>query len=107
MSTVKRLFIPLKTEYYRQFEAGTKTKELRLYGPQWNERTCVVGRPVTIALGYGKKHRMSGVVAGFEKVWAYNLDEQSRAAVKAVYYTLDKEMAVITLADLTPGDITT
>jgi hypothetical protein len=59
------LFIPLKAEYYREFACGMKTTEYRLYGPRWNERTCVIGRPVTLSLGYGKRERLRGTVAGF------------------------------------------
>ncbi|WP_257306254.1 hypothetical protein [Geothrix campi] len=59
------LFIPLKREYFEAFKAGTKTEEFRPYGRRWNERTCPVGRAVTLSLGYGKSHRMTGVVTGF------------------------------------------
>jgi hypothetical protein len=62
---MKPLFIPLKTEYYRDFECGMKTVEYRLYGPRWNERTCQPGRAVTLSLGYGKRERLHGIVAGF------------------------------------------
>jgi len=58
------LFIPLKAEYYRDFACGMKTIEYRLYGPRWNERTCKPGRPVTLSLGYGKRERLHGRVAG-------------------------------------------
>lgn len=61
----KPLFIPLKTEYYRDFENGTKTTEYRLHGPRWNRRTCTIGRPVTLSLGYGKRERLHGTVTGF------------------------------------------
>ena len=66
-TTEKPLFLPLKTEYYRAFEDGTKTTEFRRYGKSWNERTCRVGRRVVISHGYGKQSRLSGVVVGFEK----------------------------------------
>lgn len=62
---MKPLFIPLKREYFEAFQAGTKLEEFRPYGPRWNERTCPVGRPVVLSLGYGRAHRMAGVVAGF------------------------------------------
>lgn len=58
----KDLFIPLKTEYYNQFVSGEKNCELRLEGPRWNERTCFQGRGVVVSKGYGKAHRMKGVV---------------------------------------------
>ena len=62
---MKPLFIPLKTEYFRAFQSGTKAVEYRQYGPRWNERTCAVGRPVVLSHGYGKRERLQGVVSGF------------------------------------------
>ena len=62
---MKPLFIPLNTEYYRAFERGEKTTEYRLYGPRWNEKTCTLGRRVTLSLGYGKKNRLYGTVTAF------------------------------------------
>lgn len=61
------LFVPLKTEYYEAFRDGSKTVEYRKYGPGWNERTCRVGRLVVLSKGYGKAHRMNGVITGFSK----------------------------------------
>jgi len=55
---MKPIFIPLKTEYYEAFEDGSKTEELRLYGPRWNEKTCTVGRQVILSKGYGKYARL-------------------------------------------------
>lgn len=49
---MKPLFIPLKTEWFRAFERGTKKTEFRLYGPRWNESTVIPGRPVTLSHGY-------------------------------------------------------
>ena len=57
---MKPLFIPLKKEYFAQFEQGQKTAEYRLYGPRWNENTCLPGRPVTLSCGYGKQKRLKG-----------------------------------------------
>lgn len=62
---MKSLFIPLKREYYEKFESGEKWVELRPYGKRWNEHTCFEGRPVVLSLGYGKKHRLTGVVVSF------------------------------------------
>lgn len=62
---MKPLFIPLKTEYFRAFQSGTKEVEYRQYGSRWNERTCQVGRPVVLSHGYGKRERLQGVVSGF------------------------------------------
>jgi hypothetical protein len=66
MST-KALFIPLKREYFQAFKNGTKNTEFRPYGPRWNERTCWVGRPVVLSLGYGKAHRLAGRVVALER----------------------------------------
>jgi hypothetical protein len=63
---MKPLFIPLYTEFYEEFKNGTKNIEFRAYGPRWNEKTCVVGRPVVLSKGYGKQNRLNGVVADFE-----------------------------------------
>lgn len=57
------VFIPLKTEYYEAFCDGSKTVEYRQYGPRWNERTCQVGRRVTISKGYGKQTDWRGVAS--------------------------------------------
>lgn len=73
----KPLFIPLKTAWFRQFEAGTKDIEYRAYGPRWNERTCRVGRKATVSHGYSGK-RMGKVVAAFEKLPAADAPEAAR-----------------------------
>ena len=61
---MRPLFIPLKTEFFLAFEAGTKTIEYRPYGPRWNERTCTVGRDVLLSHGYGTKRRLRAKVVG-------------------------------------------
>ncbi len=70
---MKPLFIPLKTEFFEAFEKGTKTVEYRKYGPRWNEKTCEVGRAVTLSHGYGTKRRLQGVVKGFTKKLAIKM----------------------------------
>ena len=50
MSDSKPLFVPLKTQYYEAFVAGTKDTEYRKHGPRWNADTCKVGREVTLTL---------------------------------------------------------
>jgi hypothetical protein len=59
------LFIPLKKEWYKEFENGTKTVEYRKHGPRWNERTCTIGRRAIISNGYGKQNRLEGTVKKF------------------------------------------
>ena len=61
----KPLFIPLKREFFEAFASGTKAEEYRLEGPRWNARTCAIGRPVVLSLGYGKARRLSGRVVGY------------------------------------------
>lgn len=61
------LFIPLKREYFEAFERGDKKHEYRPYGVRWNEKTCPVGRRVTLSLGYGRQRRLNGKVVSFEK----------------------------------------
>ena len=62
---MKPLFIPLKREYFEAFRAATKTDEFRPHGAWWNSRTCWVGRPVVLSLGYGKAHRLTGTITSF------------------------------------------
>lgn len=70
------LFVPLKREYYERFRDGEKAVEFRPYGPRWNERTCVAGRRVVLSLGYGQRHRMTGIVTSFRVA-----DESERAEI--------------------------
>ena len=61
------LFVPLRREWFEAFEKGHKTFEYRPYGPRWNERTCAIGRRVTLSLGYGKQRRLRGTIVSFER----------------------------------------
>lgn len=63
----KPLFIPLKREYFEAFLEGRKTIEYRPFGARWNEKTCIVGRPVLLSLGYGKQHRLQGRITRLVK----------------------------------------
>lgn len=91
------LFIPLKTEYFEAFESGLKTDELRLYGPRWNELTCVPGRAVVLSKGYGKKSRLRGRIKYFNKFDPWGYGDNDRAAILACFGTLDKPIAHITI----------
>lgn len=62
---MKRLFIPLKREYFEAFEKGTKREEYRPLGPRWNAQTCFIGRRVVLSCGYGKQRRLDAVVTSF------------------------------------------
>ena len=94
---MKPLFVPLKTEYWQQFRDGTKRDELRLYGQRWNERTCAIGREVTLSKGYGKHGRMIGRVRGFKRQHGSLFGSTYRAAILAVYGTLNVEIACISI----------
>jgi len=99
---MKSLFIPLKTEYYEAFESGDKDEELRAYGPRWNHETCKEGREVILSKGYGKKNRMKGVIWRFKKQHGSLFRSTYKAAILAVYGTLDIDIACISITDLTP-----
>lgn len=67
MSTsAKPLFIVVHRRYFDDFAAGRKTEEFRPYGMRgWTREGCAIGRPVIISAGYGKRHRLRGVISGF------------------------------------------
>lgn len=65
VSEWKPLFIPLKAEFFDAFKRGEKTTEYRLRGPRWNAETCPPGRRVVLSRGYGRAHRLTGVIEGF------------------------------------------
>ncbi len=94
---MKPLFIPLKTVYYEAFVNGDKTEELRKYGPRWNEKTCFPGRDVTLSKGYGKQHRTSGKIWKFKKQHGTLFGSTYKAAIIAIYGTLDVDVACISI----------
>ncbi len=61
---MKPLFIPLRREHFLAFENGTKTVEYRRHGRCWNERTCFVGRAVTLSYGWSGPRRLRAFVRG-------------------------------------------
>ncbi len=81
------LFIPLKREHFEAFERGEKWYEYRRFGKRWNAKVCRVGRPVVLSLGYGMSRRLGA---------------DDRAAMKALYGSLDFEIAVIGLSVIGP-----
>lgn len=101
---MKPLFIPLNSAPYEQFASGEKDEELRRYGPRWNEQTCHIGRQVTLSKGYGKQHRMHGVIARFKKQHASTFGSTYRAAVMEIYGTLDIQIAVIFITNIQPAE---
>lgn len=88
------LFVPLKTEFFTAFESGSKDTEYRPYGPRWNEKTCPVGRLVTLSHGYGTKRRLRGVVVDFER----SMDPSKTEAWRKCYGELEREVACIWIA---------
>ena len=100
MTTTKPLFIPLRSEYYDAFADGSKTMELREYGPRWNERTCKIGRAVILSKGYGKKNRMVGRVVYFSKIHGADFGSESGKSIKSCYGTLNLWIACISVGEL-------
>lgn len=74
---MKPLFVPFKKEWFKLFECHDKTTEYRVYGPRWNERTCTVGREVTLSCGYSGK-RLHRTVSRFEKLKASDAPQIAR-----------------------------
>jgi len=62
-TVMKPLFVPLKKQWFLAFERGEKTVEYRR-GKRWNERTCAIGRPVVLSLGYSGR-RLIAVISKF------------------------------------------
>jgi len=91
----KPLFIPLKTEFFRAFESGEKREELRAYGPRWNEKTCTIGRAVTLSHGYGLKERLSGTIWKFKRQHGTTFGSTYQAAILKCFGTLDIWIACI------------
>jgi len=76
-----RLFVPLKTEHYRNFESGEKDIELRGYNNQFNTETVVPGRLVELRRGYSTDDSLWGTIEhvwseGSLEVFARNFDHQ-------------------------------
>lgn len=96
---VKPLFIPLKRKFFEAFERGQKTQEFRLWGPRWNERTLIVGRPVILSLGYSGRRLNADIVAVLktDPAWSRFLP-----GWVACYGPEPRSAAVITLAVAKP-----
>ena len=97
---MKPLFIPLKSEHYEAFANGTKTTELRIYGPHWNLITCPIGRPVTLSKGYGKSHRLHGHIYNRFRIPRRNINKdinlpfpgEPDQLLLAIHITLDSPL---------------
>lgn len=94
----KSLFIPLKAEYYEAFADGSKTEELRLHGPRWNERTCQVGRRVVLSNGYGKQNRLTATIYKFKRQHGSTFGSTYQAAILKCFGSLDVWIACISLS---------
>lgn len=93
--STRPLLIALHTDYFVQFKTGTKTREYRLYGPRWNERTCYPGRPAVVRAGYSSHHQLRMQIIGF-CVLPFN---QAPDEARAIYYKHPtKKIACIHLA---------
>jgi len=92
---LKPLFIPLRAVHYDAFASGDKREELRPYGPRWNEKTCHVGREVILSRGYGKQHRLRGVIWRFFKQHGSLFGSNYKADIQSCYGTLDMDIACI------------
>ena len=99
---MKPLFIPLKSEYYEAFKNGEKTEELRLYGPRWNHKTCIIGREVVLSKGYGKQNRMKGRIWKFKKQHATTFGSTYKKSILDVFFNLDVDIACISITDIKP-----
>lgn len=102
MNKLKPLFIPLNTEFYEAFKNGSKTEELRAYGPRWHEETCRPGREVILSKGYGKNNRMIGEIFSFKRQHGSTFGSTYRNSIIKIYGTLDIDIACISIKDLVP-----
>jgi hypothetical protein len=94
-ATPRPLFVPLKTEWFRAFASGSKREEFRVFGPRWNERTCAVGRRVTLSHGYSRRERLHGQVARFERRAWDSFSAAQQARLCEVFGRSDVDVAVI------------
>lgn len=92
---MKPLFIPLKREYFEAFKRGDKQQEFRKHGPRWNAKNCTVGRPVVLSLGYGKAHRLHGVITDFSVTGFWAMQGYQRIAMRSIYGAGDFDIACI------------
>jgi len=81
-------------------DAEKVAEELRLYGPRWNERTCTVGRAVTLSKGYSKGNRLTGRIWKFKRQHGTTFGSTYKAAIATCYGTLDVWIACISVTDL-------
>ncbi len=98
MDKTPPLYVPLKAEYFRAFAEGKKTVEWRKLAGKFNERTCYVGRKVTLSNGYSGA-RLYGHIVKLEFAVAEKVGREALALFKR------REMLVgihVKLLSLTP-----
>jgi hypothetical protein len=61
------LFVPLRTQPFERFKRGMKSIEYRPAGGRFHERSCRVGRRVTLSHG-GSGERISKMIAEFRVI---------------------------------------
>lgn len=70
------LFVFLKTEFFRRFQSGKKTVELRQYEDaadlRWSPKHVRQGRPVVLRRGMGTKDEIYGFIG--RAVWVNRFD---------------------------------
>lgn len=99
----KPLFIPLAAQWFDAFATGSKTREYRLIGARWNEKTCRIGRAATLSRGYGKQARLYGRVASFTALNLADLPADAAAAMRAIYAFIPDGNAIAEIGFTTLG----
>lgn len=93
---MKPLFCPLKTKFYNRFKYGFKTYEMRIYGACWNDKTCPVGRRVTLSKGYGNIDRIHRIITKTERKYFAELSAEDRIELKECFpYIADHQLIIL------------
>lgn len=93
---MKPLFCPLKTKFYNRFKYGFKTYEMRIYGAGWNDKTCPVGRRVTLSKGYGNIDRIHRIITKTELKYFAELSAEDRIELKECFpYIADHQLIIL------------
>ena len=67
LAPIKSIFVPLRTEHWKDFRDRRKSIEWRAWGARWNDRTITPGRPIILSKGY-IRDRLHGVVVKAQRV---------------------------------------
>ena len=79
------LFVSLATKHFDRFWNGDKDTERRIYGGRWTEKTCAVGREVTLSLGYSGTRRIATEITAFAAVPLKKLPHDTQNDLRACY----------------------